>query len=136
MTRLDDLLDFGQLLKPFATINLPKSPTFFGNFCKGVKINHFSSEIFFGNFYCHLAIFFWSHCPISITAFTTLIKQRCRHSSVYSSVLFISCCPSLSPMHTIYALIIYSQICAIGICHVKRTKKIKNFVFLKWRLVM
>ena len=48
VTRLDDLLDFGQLLKPFATINLPKSPTFLGNFCKGVKIFHFSSEIIFG----------------------------------------------------------------------------------------
>ena len=35
-------------LKPLATINLPKSPTFVGNFCKGVKINHFSSEIIFG----------------------------------------------------------------------------------------
>ena len=36
VTRLDDLLDFGQLLKPLATINLPKSPTFLGNFCVGV----------------------------------------------------------------------------------------------------
>jgi len=31
--------------KHLATINLPKSPTFLGNFCKGVKIGHFSSEI-------------------------------------------------------------------------------------------
>ena len=29
--------------KPLATINLPKSPTFLGNFCKGVKIFNFSS---------------------------------------------------------------------------------------------
>ena len=48
MTRLGDLLSFGQLLKPLATINLPKSTTFLGIFCKGVKINHFSSEIIFG----------------------------------------------------------------------------------------
>ena len=48
MTRLGNLLDFGQFLKPFATINLSKSPTFLGNFCKGVKIVHFSSEIIFG----------------------------------------------------------------------------------------
>ena len=34
--------------KPLATINLPKYPTFLGNFCKGVKIYHFSSEIIFG----------------------------------------------------------------------------------------
>jgi len=38
----------GNFLKPLATINLPKSPTFLGNFCKGVKIYHFSSEISFG----------------------------------------------------------------------------------------
>ena len=48
-------------LKPLATINLPKSPTFLGIFCKGVKIYHFLVKSFFGNFYRHLAIFFWSH---------------------------------------------------------------------------
>ena len=46
VTRLGNLLDFGQLFK--ATINLFKSPTFLGNFCKGVKIYHFYSEIIFG----------------------------------------------------------------------------------------
>ena len=48
VTSLGDLLDFGQLLKPLATIILPKSPTFLGIFCKGVKIYQFSSEIIFG----------------------------------------------------------------------------------------
>ena len=38
----------GKFLKPLATTNLPKSPTFLGNFCKGVKIYHFYSEIIFG----------------------------------------------------------------------------------------
>ena len=47
----------GNFLKPLAKINLPKSPTFLGNFCKGVKIFHFSSKIILGNFYRHLAIF-------------------------------------------------------------------------------
>ena len=46
--RLGDLLDFGHVLKPLATINLPKSPTSLGNFCKGVKIYHLASEIIFG----------------------------------------------------------------------------------------
>ena len=41
-------LHFGQLLKPLATMTLPKSLTFLGNFCKGFKIYHFSSEIIFG----------------------------------------------------------------------------------------
>ena len=60
VTRLGDLLDFGQLLKPLATINLPKSSTFLDNFCEGVIIYHFSNEITlrhilqtFGDFFCH-----------------------------------------------------------------------------------
>ena len=44
-------------LKPLATINLAKSPTFLGNFCKSVKIYHFSGDIIFGQLYRHLVIF-------------------------------------------------------------------------------
>ena len=50
-------LTLGNCLNSLATIKLPKSPTFLGNFCKGVKSYHFSSEIILGNFYRHLAIF-------------------------------------------------------------------------------
>ena len=46
----------GNFLKPLATINLPKFPTFLGNFCKGVKI-FFLMISLLGNFYKHLAIF-------------------------------------------------------------------------------
>ena len=48
VTRVGNFLHFGQLLKLFATMNLPKSPTFLGNFSKGAKIIHFSNEIIFG----------------------------------------------------------------------------------------
>ena len=34
----------------------------FRQFCKGVKIFQFSSEIILGNFYRHLATFYWSNC--------------------------------------------------------------------------
>ena len=34
---------------------------FLGNFCKGVKMYLFLLKSFLGNFYRHLAIFFWSH---------------------------------------------------------------------------
>ena len=62
VTRLGDLLDFGQVLKPLAAINLPNSPTFLGNFLKNVSISIiFLAKYFLGNFYKHLAIFFWSH---------------------------------------------------------------------------
>ena len=46
VTRLGDLLD--KFSKPLATINFPKSSTFLGNFCKGVKIYPFSRAIIFG----------------------------------------------------------------------------------------
>ena len=55
MTRLGDFLTLDKFLKPLATMNLPKSPTF--NFCKGVKIYHVSGEIILGNFYRHLEYF-------------------------------------------------------------------------------
>ena len=55
----------GICLKPLATIDLSKSPTFLGNFCKGVKLFNISSEIIFGQFYRHLATFYWSHCQQS-----------------------------------------------------------------------
>ena len=49
------LLHFGQLFKACGNIFLPKSPTFLGDFCKGVNLS------FMGNFYRHLATFYWSH---------------------------------------------------------------------------
>ena len=48
MTRLGEFLHFVQPFKPVATMNLPKSTTSLGNFCKGVKIIYFFSEIIFG----------------------------------------------------------------------------------------
>ena len=48
VTILGNYLTLGHFLKRLETINFPKSPTFIGNFCKSVKIYHFSSEIIFG----------------------------------------------------------------------------------------
>ena len=48
----------GNFSKPLATVNLPKSPTFLGNFWKGVKIFYFSSEIILGNFFIIFGDFF------------------------------------------------------------------------------
>ena len=62
VTRLGDFLDFGPFLKPLATINLPKSLALLGNFCKGVKIFNFSSEIIFGQLLQTFGDFFWSDC--------------------------------------------------------------------------
>ena len=57
--------------KPLATISLPKSPTFSGNFYKGVKILNFLVKSFLGNFDRHLAIFYRSHC-LQLTSTPTL----------------------------------------------------------------
>ena len=48
---------FQSLWKEFAQISYILS-----KFCKDVKILNFSSEIIFGQFYRHLATFYWSHC--------------------------------------------------------------------------
>ena len=52
----------GNFFEPVATIFLSKMSTFFRNVCKGVEKFNFSREIFLGNFYRHLATFYWSHC--------------------------------------------------------------------------
>ena len=55
----------GNFLKPLATINLPKSLKFPGNFCIGVKSYHFYSEIIFGQLLQTFGNFFWLHCTLS-----------------------------------------------------------------------
>ena len=48
VTKLGDFFTLGNHSKPVATIILPKLPTLLNNFCKVVKIIHFSCEIIFG----------------------------------------------------------------------------------------
>ena len=48
----------GNFVMPLATINLPKYPTFLGNFCKVVKIYHICSEIIFGQLFWTFGDFF------------------------------------------------------------------------------
>ena len=62
MTRLGDLLHFGQLFKACGNNYFAQITHILGNFCRGVKNFHFSSRIILGNFYRHWAIFYWSHC--------------------------------------------------------------------------
>ena len=78
-------IELGNFLKHLATINLPKSPTFLGNFCKNVKIFNFSSEIIFGQILLKFGDFFWSHCE----SYTT--KKLCLQTEQFflSNVLNI-----------------------------------------------
>ena len=72
----------GNFLKPLATINLSKSPTFLGNFCNGVF--NFSSEIIFGQLLKIFGNFHWSHC-----AWTTIAKG---HQTKSQGLMFVSTC--------------------------------------------
>ena len=49
MTRLADLWHFGLLFKACGKTYFAQIPHIFGNFCKGFKIFHFSSQIVFGH---------------------------------------------------------------------------------------
>ena len=51
----------GKFLKLLATINLPESTTFLGNFCKGVKISHYSCEVIFWATFIDIWRFFSGH---------------------------------------------------------------------------
>ena len=66
---------FESLLK---AINLPKSLIFLGNICKGVKIQHFSNKIIYGQILQTFGDYFWSH-------WKSPIKQLCYHEG-YCSV--------------------------------------------------
>ena len=48
VTRLGDLLDFGQRFKALGHNLFAQISNFLDNFCEGVKIFHFSSENIFG----------------------------------------------------------------------------------------
>ena len=61
VTILGDFWTLGNFSKHLATIDLPKSLTFLGNFGKGVKIYHFSSEIIFGATFIDIWRFFSGH---------------------------------------------------------------------------
>ena len=67
VTRLRDLLHFGQLFKACGGNYFAQITHIFRQFCKGVKIFHFSSGIIFGNFFSHWVNFYWSHCPQILT---------------------------------------------------------------------
>ena len=79
VTRFGDFLHFGQPFKAGGSNFLPKMPTLLSNFCKGVKINHFSREIILGNFYRHLGIFIWSHWHSHIKISEQLLNSKLLH---------------------------------------------------------
>ena len=62
VTRLGDLLPFGQLFKARDNNSFTQTAYIFRQFFKVVEIFHFSSSNhFWSNFYGHLATFYWSH---------------------------------------------------------------------------
>ena len=75
MTRLAIYWNLGNFSKPVATISLTKSTTFLGNFCKGVRIFYFSSEIIFGQ----LLYTFGDFLLVTLLLLLTIIGEKLTH---------------------------------------------------------
>ena len=72
----------GSFLKPLATINLLKLPTFLG-----VKFYHFSSEIIFGQLLQTFGNFIWSHClPSSPRKLATILQPLPMVLTVFTTI--------------------------------------------------
>ena len=61
MTRLGEILLFVQAFKAVGSNYLPQWPSLLGNFSKGVKIIHVSSEFIFGQLYRRFLAIFSGH---------------------------------------------------------------------------
>ena len=61
VTRLGNLLEFGQLFKAFGNSKFAQISHILRQFLKRCQNPSFYSENIFGHFYTHLAIFIWSH---------------------------------------------------------------------------
>ena len=72
----------GNFSKPMATIILPELPTFLVNFCKGVKISHFYSEIISG----HLLKTFGDFLLVTLVLWQNILKAV----PVLGQILFCS----------------------------------------------
>ena len=95
----------GNFSKSFSTINLSTSPTLLGNFCKGVKIFDFSSEIILGNIFRHVATFYWSHWlqhanSLSHKTSFSLTRLLTRSTPSLSLSLSLSLCPNHTLSHS------------------------------------
>ena len=74
----------GNFLKDLATINLPKSPTFLGNFCKGVKIYHFYAT------FIDIWQFFSGHTGCDSNFFLNSIKSSPGRCNAELFILYIA----------------------------------------------
>ena len=89
VTRLGDLLDFGQVFKAFGNNQFAQISHILRQFCKGTKINHFSSEIVFGQLYRYLAIFFLVILMVTLSLFHAQSQKDSMRISVWKDPLVI-----------------------------------------------
>ena len=99
----------GNLLKPLATIILPKSSTFQAIFVRMSKSFISLMKSFLGNFYWHLATFFWSHCShVTIpSSLSERHKSKMHRTSVQKFFLPIPNVPN-PPSHKNWSSWIFS----------------------------
>ena len=92
-----------------ATLYLPKSLTFLRNFCKVVKIYHFSSKISFGQVLSTFGNFFWSH-------WSPLNMNHSGEFKIYKSEFSLKCSPTY--LHIVHPTYIWFDFkwCWLG-CH-------------------
>ena len=121
----------GNFLKRLATINLLKSPTFLGNFCKGIKIYLLLVKSFFGNFYRHLAIFsgHTAHNRRPDLVRLSLIKMLYTHDELFRR-------PHLNFIHArMSSAHINRQAYLSTVLWLVQTYSIREFELHPWKLV-
>ena len=110
----------GNFLKPLAAINLPKSLTFLGKFCKDVKIIHFSIEIIFGQLLSKFGDFYL----VTLIHLLLLILIQTRFSKVWNQNFEIPKPPNAAAEAAIKLLINQvDRVCAD--CHSDWLKRLK-----------
>ena len=97
----------GNFSKPVVTISLLKSPTFLAIFCVSKSLI-FLVNSFLGNFYRHLAIFYWSHWSHSPTLFTDTGIPIINARILPKKQLYVGRIPSIN---------LSKQICQTRIAH-------------------
>ena len=103
----------GRFLKLLATINLPKSPTFVGNFCKGVKIYHLIVKSFWAT-NLEILWFFSGHTVQSIRIYKKLCYfNRNQSECFHFSKVFFTALTNYSDKFTLsflWSILIYKKL--------------------------
>ena len=133
----------GNFSNPGTTIGLPKSPTFLRNFCKDVKIYHFSNEIIFG-YFIEIREFFSGHtaCILPFQTFHGRLSGRKPDSSKYNrlvGVLFYFVVPNQWIMLNVtfcHVFVVFAIMQYMKLAETYLYRILLNSLFLSYRLLL